>query len=258
MCFDIMNKDTDDSEISRDDADYKFYDAFDNPGPMRQIRRIPFFKINFIMFLISFFWVSIFFIVPAVLPADSVDLGDDGVVGKEAFLEDNDQQIKEINNSFAEAIYNFGDSSCHQLNHRSYFINGNQMPLCARDIGIYLGFAIGALIVTFFSVEMRMWWILGSLVPIGVDGLTQMFTSYESTNPVRLITGGLAGIMTTMVMGIMIYEIYITGQYKKQQKQHMSETPPAKPLTNEKPLDEKKKQEKPEEEMDKKEKGKKE
>ena len=226
-----MNKNNDDSAISRDDEDYKFYDAFDNPGPMRHIRRIPFFHINFIMFIICFIWASIFFIVPAMLPADSVDLGDDGVVGKEPFMEDNQQQIEDINNSFAEAIYNFGDSSCHQLNHRSLFINGNQMPLCARDIGIYVGFAIGALIVTFFAVEMRMWWILGSLVPIGIDGLTQMFTSYESTNPIRLITGGLAGIMTTMIMGIMIYEIYLTGKYKKQHQQmheQLAESPPPK------------------------------
>jgi uncharacterized membrane protein len=222
----MNNKKEEDGSISREDEDYRFYDSFNNQGSVKLFRRIPFFYINFIMFMICFIWASIFFIVPAMLPADSVDLGDDGVVGKEPFLEDNAEQIDDINNSFAEAIYNFGDSSCHQLNHRSLFINGNQMPLCARDIGIYVGFAIGALVVTFFAVELRMWWILGSLVPIGIDGLTQMFTAYESNNPIRLLTGGLAGVMTTMVMGIMIYEIYITGQYRKQRKEMQERMPP--------------------------------
>lgn len=30
-------------------------------------------------------------------------------------------------------------------------------------------------------------------VPMTIDGLRQMFTEYWSTNPVRLLTGGLAG-----------------------------------------------------------------
>lgn len=216
------NKADDIKEPEMDDK--KFYTEYYDPAATRQIHRIPFFKINFIMFIICFIWVAILFIVPAMLPANSVDLGDDGVVGKEPLLEDNEKQIENINNSFAEAIYRFGDGSCHQLNHRSLFINGNQMPLCARDIGIYAGFAIGALIVTFYAVELRMWWIVGSLVPIGIDGLTQMFTSYESNNPLRLITGGLAGIMTTMVLGIMFYELYITSKYRKENQRLYSQT----------------------------------
>lgn len=168
---------------------------------------------NFIMFLICFSLVMIFFYVPATQPSDSIDLGDDGKVGISPD-EDNREQIKEqVKGSFAQKIYNFGDSSCHQINRRSLFINGNEMPLCARDIGIYAGFAIGAIIVTFRKIEIRVWWVLGALIPIGVDGLTQLFTSYESNNPMRLITGGLAGIMTTMVLGIMFYELYITSRY---------------------------------------------
>ena len=32
-------------------------------------------------------------------------------------------------------------------------------------------------------------------IPIGLDGFTQLITSYESTNIVRLITGTLAGFV---------------------------------------------------------------
>ncbi|UCH87905.1 MAG: DUF2085 domain-containing protein [Thermoplasmata archaeon] len=181
------------------------------------IVKFHFFKINLIMFLICFIWVAILFIVPAMLPSDSVDLGEDGVTGVRPLFEDNEEQIKEINNSFAESIYNFGDSSCHQLARRSLFINGNQMPVCARDLGIYIGFAIGALVVTVMVVELRLWWIIGALIPIGLDGGIQALTSYESNNVLRLITGGLTGMMTTMVLGIMFYEIYTTYKENKQE-----------------------------------------
>ena len=33
-----------------------------------------------------------------------------------------------------------GSSLCHQLDERSYHIDGFQMPLCARCLGIHLGF----------------------------------------------------------------------------------------------------------------------
>jgi uncharacterized membrane protein len=180
-------------------------------------RRSYFFYGNFIMFIITMIWVSILFIIPAVLPANSVDLGDDGVVGVEPLKENNREEIRDqIESDFARSIYDFGDETCHQMNHRTLFINGNQMPLCARDIGIYVGFVIGALLVTFYVVELRIWWILGALIPIGADGLTQALTTYESNNPMRLLTGGLAGMMTTMVIGIIIYELYVGHKMKKE------------------------------------------
>ena len=90
------------------------------------------------------------------------------------------------------------------------------MPVCTRDVGIFLGLVIGAALFglrglnrwtvrdTFLSVfpdEMleplylkdrrmvAMLLLIGlGLVPMGVDGFTQLLTEYESTNPVRVIT----------------------------------------------------------------------
>ena len=49
-------------------------------------------------------------------------------------------------------IYIFGDLWCHQRSDRSLFINGNQMPVCARCLGIFLGFPFGILVSTLTKI----------------------------------------------------------------------------------------------------------
>ena len=120
--------------------------------------------------------------------------------------------------------YAFGDLNCHQKHERSWEINGNQMPVCTRDIGIFMGFSIGCLIFglrgfnrwtirdTFLSVfpDLRMQGvyqrdlrmivmivILGiGVIPMAVDGFTQLLVdSYESNNPLRIATGFFSGLI---------------------------------------------------------------
>ena len=73
------------------------------------------------------------------------------------------------------------------------FINDNQMAVCARDVGTYLGLSIGALLYLVFPRRFSMWWLLVLIVPLGLDGTIQLLTSYESNNTMRMITGGLYG-----------------------------------------------------------------
>ena len=42
-----------------------------------------------------------------------------------------------------------------------------------------------------------------SLLAIAIDGLSQMLTSYESTKPVRLITGGAFGVFLGLLIAAM-------------------------------------------------------
>ena len=129
----------------------------------------------------------------------------------------------ELNPVWAFA-YAFGDLNCHQKYERSWEINGNQMPVCTRDIGIFFGFSIGCLIFglrgfnrwtirdTFLSVFPDRWIVsvyerdlrlvamvsvvAVGLIPTGVDGFTQLLVdSYESNNPLRLVTGSFSGIV---------------------------------------------------------------
>ena len=126
-------------------------------------------------------------------------------------------------NPFWGFVYAFGDLNCHQKHERSWEINGNQMPVCTRDIGIFLGLFIGAALFglrglnrwtvrdTFLSVfpdekietlylkdrrMVAMLLVIGiGLVPMGIDGFTQLLTGYESTNPVRVVTGLFSGLV---------------------------------------------------------------
>ncbi len=159
--------------------------------------------INLILFILCLAWALTMIIVPLTLPPNSVDLGSDGKVG----ILDHKEQINEMQNPFVRFIYYTGDINCHQINHRSYFINGNQMPYCSRDMGVFFGLAIGLGIALFIMIEIKWWWIVAGLAPIIIDGTLQLFTTYESSNPVRLITGLLAGAVAGFALAIIVYEV---------------------------------------------------
>ncbi|MBI4265608.1 MAG: DUF2085 domain-containing protein [Acidobacteria bacterium] len=46
----------------------------------------------------------------------------------------------------AGVLYLFGSVICHQLADRSFHLDGAQLPVCARCLGIYAGFAVGAVL----------------------------------------------------------------------------------------------------------------
>ena len=57
-------------------------------------------------------------------------------------LYDNKEVIQKMN-PINKIVYYLGDVNCHQLSHRSYEYNNNQMPFCARDVGIFAGLSVG-------------------------------------------------------------------------------------------------------------------
>ena len=46
-------------------------------------------------------------------------------------------------NLAAEFLFAVGSVICHQLSERSFFIDGRQLPVCARCTGLYLGGLLG-------------------------------------------------------------------------------------------------------------------
>lgn len=81
---------------------------------------------------------------------------------------------------------------CHQKEDRSFHINGQQMPVCHRCLGIYLGALFGFLSFIIYR-DMKLSYFLISLLPMALDGGTQLIGLRESNYIIRLATGGIAG-----------------------------------------------------------------
>ena len=82
---------------------------------------------------------------------------------------------------------------------------GYKVALCQRDIAIYLSIGLNGIAFAFLRRRARplpwLWFILIGIVPIGLDGFSQMLSQYplslipfrESTWYLRVITGSLFG-----------------------------------------------------------------
>ena len=153
-------------------------------------------KWNKTSFVLLWGWLSLLLLSPYIL--DNGTTGDlSGVVGKY----DNKEVIKDMN-IIAKSIYYIGDLNCHQLSHRSYSYNDNQMSFCARDTGIFVGLVLGFMYASRKKIILTLPLVIAALLPIGLDGTIQLLTDYESTNPKRLITGLIAGIATGIAIKI--------------------------------------------------------
>ena len=157
-----------------------------------------------LFFLFFLIWTMLQFLGPLLLPENTVsDLtGHVGVT--------NNQDINEDLGEPWSSVYNCGDILCHQKASRSFFLNGNQMPFCARCTAIWLGIAVGLGFMFFYKIRLNEKFIfimLIGLVPIGIDGLGQLFGFWESNNLTRVITGILIGIVCGLAIGIIIDEI---------------------------------------------------
>jgi len=171
-----------------------------------------------IPFCITLAWALMMFLAPLSLPAGSAtDLS--GSVGRV----DNANQTAKMN-PFARWVYEGGDVNCHQKASRSLFINGNEMPYCARDVGIFIGMTLGCLFGLYIVLDLKLWYIVGGLAPMGVDGVGQMLGFWESTNPVRLLTGGLAGFITGIAIAFIFYvlEEYLVDRLKARARRKAS------------------------------------
>ena len=105
-------------------------------------------------------------------------------------------------NFFLDFIYPksliVGSRICHQIDSRSFHFGLRKFPLCARCTAMYLSFFMGVIIRIFVTLPLYISVIL--IVPMLIDGFTQLYTKYESNNTKRVITGALFGYaMSTMI-----------------------------------------------------------
>lgn len=119
-----------------------------------------------------------------------------------------------------EMLRSVGFGLCHQLPERSFFGGGIQVPVCARDTGIYLGFVASLALVWLLHRERRPshfpsaagWAVIGLFVgSMVLDGVTSYSGLRETSNLLRLITGTAAGFgIAAAVMPLLNGELWAT------------------------------------------------
>jgi uncharacterized membrane protein len=91
-----------------------------------------------------------------------------------------------------------GVAFCHRRKDRSIKMSKYTFPLCARCTGLWLGFAMG-LLFRFAGLHAPPAFAVTLMLPLIIDGLTQLVGYRESNNQLRLLTGVLFGIATNML-----------------------------------------------------------
>jgi len=125
--------------------------------------------------------------------------------------------------------YAYGALMCHQRPERSFFLAGNQLPICVRCFGIELGMIVGFCVAVVVNPPNGFFPSLGAflprrfrsrysilatglllMLPMAIDGGLQLVTTYVSATPQRLITGFLYGIgVAGIVIGSVAALIFV-------------------------------------------------
>ncbi|WP_052889025.1 DUF2085 domain-containing protein [Thermogemmatispora carboxidivorans] len=99
--------------------------------------------------------------------------------------------------TLARPIYFALHLICAQIPSHSFYIFGHPLGMCERNFSIYASMFVGSLL--FVLSKRRLpgipWWLWAlTLVPIALDGFTQMFGWRESTPLLRVLTGTIFGL----------------------------------------------------------------
>lgn len=115
-----------------------------------------------------------------------------------------------------DVLHWFGFGLCHQLPERSFFGGGLQVPVCARDTGIYVGMVVSLALLSMLHRGSRptdspRWYVwafmAASLVAMGWDGVSSYGGWRTTTNEIRLATGLVVGFSAAVIAFPLIQDI---------------------------------------------------
>lgn len=98
--------------------------------------------------------------------------------------------------AIAAPIYKAFSFVCHQIPSRSFHLAGYQFGVCSRCTGLYVGFAVAALVYPLArslqrtDTPARLWLVLATL-PLLIDFALGYFSIWENTHLSRFLTGAL-------------------------------------------------------------------
>ena len=107
----------------------------------------------------------------------------------------------------AGLLYLLGDVFCHQEWDRSYVLNGSQMPVCIRDVGILVGLAVGfaACLLLDRRLSDRRYAVVGvCLVAVMVAEWTMEGIVGDMPVP-RLLSGVSCGVGASLFLSWLLY-----------------------------------------------------
>lgn len=101
--------------------------------------------------------------------------------------------------SVSSPLYHFFSFVCHQIEGRSFHIEGESLAVCSRCFGVYLGLFFGFAVYPLWrpidQIEPQpRFWLFLSLVPITIDWSLTIFGIWENTQLSRFITGLILGV----------------------------------------------------------------
>jgi uncharacterized membrane protein len=109
-----------------------------------------------------------------------------------------------------QLIYLHLGKICHQFPTHSLYIFGSNMGLCSRCFSIYSILFLSAIFLIYFDIKLswsyRCFVVVALIIPLLVDGLTQYYNIRESNNYIRVVTGTLAGLGSS----ILLISTYVT------------------------------------------------
>jgi len=109
----------------------------------------------------------------------------------------------------AQFLHWMGLGLCHQLPERSFFGGGVQVPVCARDTGIYVGFVVSMIVVSALHRGERprgfprtpVWVAMGAMLALMAwDGVTSYAGLRTTGNDLRLLSGLGVGFSAAAVL----------------------------------------------------------
>ncbi len=110
--------------------------------------------------------------------------------------------------SISDFPYLIGDILCHQEQDRSFILNGSQMPVCSRDIGLIFGLTLGCLFCLSWRIHAYFdnRWLAMSVVMMLFTVVEWFIDPYfDNLMETRFATGIVSGAGTGMLIGWIVH-----------------------------------------------------